>query len=337
MGESAGRVTTGVASKPTSPDDIGKPLTVEIHGHTIEIEPGSPLASCATPAYRRAYANYLLTGVSEGLQTSSGPSGGYMVAPPQVVAELIKNVDDLVFMRTLGKVLPPIAQGASAGVVSLDADPGDAEWTSEVPASDIAEDTSMVFGKRELTPHGLTKLIKVSKKFLRAATTSPESLINERMAYKFGITEEKAYLLGNGDQRPPGVYVASNDGVPATRDITSTKEASFTADDWMKVQYSFKDFHWNNVTWILHRDIVFNLRTLKNGQGDYVWSRGLNGTEAGASFIFSDDEQVRKIGYIGAKRYVRLTITPVANAGNSDISATAILSHARKRPHSSQS
>jgi hypothetical protein len=40
----------------------------------------------------------------------------------------------------------------------------------------------------------------------------------------------------------------------------------------------------------------------------------LNGTEALAGFIFSDDDQVRKIGYTGIKRYVRVTITPVANA-----------------------
>lgn len=40
----------------------------------------------------------------------------------------------------------------------------------------------------------------------------------------------------------------------------------------------------------------------------------LVGTEALASFIFSDDNKVFKIGYKGSKRYVRLTITPGANA-----------------------
>lgn len=40
----------------------------------------------------------------------------------------------------------------------------------------------------------------------------------------------------------------------------------------------------------------------------------LLGTEVGASFDFSDDNETRKIGYIGPKRYVRVTITPANNA-----------------------
>lgn len=51
----------------------------------------------------------------------------------------------------------------------------------------------------------------------------------------------------------------------------------------------------------------------------------LLGTEALAAFQFDDDNECRKIGYIGNKRYVRLTITPVANASAALISAVAIL------------
>ena len=43
----------------------------------------------------------------------------------------------------------------------------------------------------------------------------------------------------------------------------------------------------------------------------------LNLTEASASFDFADDNQVRKIGYRGDKRYARVTITPAGNdSGN---------------------
>lgn len=51
----------------------------------------------------------------------------------------------------------------------------------------------------------------------------------------------------------------------------------------------------------------------------------LLGTEALAAFQFDDDNEVRKLGYIGSKRYTRLTITPVANASAALISAVAIL------------
>lgn len=51
----------------------------------------------------------------------------------------------------------------------------------------------------------------------------------------------------------------------------------------------------------------------------------LLGTEALAAFQFDDDNEVRKLGYIGIKRYLRLTITPVANASAALISAVAVL------------
>lgn len=59
----------------------------------------------------------------------------------------------------------------------------------------------------------------------------------------------------------------------------------------------------------------------------------LVGSAAGASFGFADDDQTRKVGYIGPKRYVRLTITPANNAGNADLGAAALLgSPVRKLP-----
>lgn len=51
----------------------------------------------------------------------------------------------------------------------------------------------------------------------------------------------------------------------------------------------------------------------------------LLGTEVLAAFQYDDDNEVRKLGYIGAKRYTRLTITPVANASAAVLCAVAIL------------
>ena len=51
----------------------------------------------------------------------------------------------------------------------------------------------------------------------------------------------------------------------------------------------------------------------------------LLGTEALAGFTFGDDDSTRKIGYIGAKRYVRITITPSANSSAALFSAVAIM------------
>ena len=58
----------------------------------------------------------------------------------------------------------------------------------------------------------------------------------------------------------------------------------------------------------------------------------LVGDEAGGSPTFADDDECRTLGYIGSKRYVRLTITPATNTGLADVAAQCILSGARKGP-----
>lgn len=50
----------------------------------------------------------------------------------------------------------------------------------------------------------------------------------------------------------------------------------------------------------------------------------LNGTESGAAFQFDSDNQTRKIGYVGGKRYTRITVTPSANASAALIGVLAI-------------
>jgi hypothetical protein len=50
----------------------------------------------------------------------------------------------------------------------------------------------------------------------------------------------------------------------------------------------------------------------------------LNGTEADASFLFSADDSVFKLGYSGSMRFIRLTITPAANASAALLAAVGI-------------
>ena len=49
------------------------------------------------------------------------------------------------------------------------------------------------------------------------------------------------------------------------------------------------------------------------------------GQEASTAFTYANDDIVRAIGYVGTKRYVRLTITPSGNnSGNLPMSVTAL-------------
>lgn len=59
----------------------------------------------------------------------------------------------------------------------------------------------------------------------------------------------------------------------------------------------------------------------------------LIGTEALAGFTFANDGICRKIGYIGVKRYVRVTVTPTGNnSGDWFMAGVALLGHPRVAP-----
>jgi len=66
--------------------------------------------------------------------------------------------------------------------------------------------------------------------------------------------------------------------------------------------------------------------------GAAVADADMIGTEAVAGFQFDDDGEVRKLGYIGSKRYTRMTITPVGNTGAWPIGVLAVLAHAGLKP-----
>ncbi|MBN9235102.1 MULTISPECIES: hypothetical protein [Phyllobacteriaceae] len=58
----------------------------------------------------------------------------------------------------------------------------------------------------------------------------------------------------------------------------------------------------------------------------------MNGGLVNAGFTFAADNACRKLGYVGAKRYVRATITPANNTGAAPVAALWMLSHMNQAP-----
>jgi HK97 family phage major capsid protein len=231
---------------------------------------GSPEALRMSADYRKNYMNYLATGERLGLQVGVDTKGGYL-APPTVVAELIKFLDNMVFMRGICRTITTPGT-VSLGVPTWDTDPNDCDWTAEVPASAITEDDAARIGKRELMPHLLTKLLKMGMVLLNSNTLfSVESLLAERLAYKFAITEEQAFLTGTGIQQPLGVFTASSSGIATTRDTTAAATTTFTMDELISTLYSLKAAYQARSTWIFHRDTVQRIRKFKTGDSQYLW------------------------------------------------------------------
>lgn len=238
----------------------------------------------ATELRAQAFRRYVMGGQGamsaderRALAFDTDSAGGYLSPPQEFVARLIKAIDDQTFIRRFGTVFP--LQGAhSLGVPSLENNPADADWTAEIGS--VSEDSTMSFGKRELQPHLLSKLIKVSMKLLRQSVLPAENIVADRLGYKFAITQEKAFLTGSGAAQPLGVFTASANGISTSRDVsTGNTTSSMTTDGLLEAKYSLKGQYWMSAQWLFHRDGVKQIAKLKDGEGQYLWRESVRAGE----------------------------------------------------------
>lgn len=279
LGQDAGRQVPPGSPRNRGGDGV-QALTFDFgRAGKVELSPRHPLHNLNTLEYQDAFLRYL-RGESRdweqlGLKVGDDARGGYL-APMAFVAMLVKFLDDEVFVRQLATVLPPTS-AKSVGVLSYDTDYDSADWTAEIPASDISEDDDARFGGREMIPHLLTKLVKASQKLVRSSTLNISSFVASRLAYKFGTTEENACLNGSGSQQPLGVFTASTQGITTSQDMTASATTSFTADNLIDTLYDLKDAYVARATWIGSREFRRRCRKLKDGEGRYLLVENQNG------------------------------------------------------------
>jgi HK97 family phage major capsid protein len=231
---------------------------------------------------KKAFRNFVLNGTSalsadesRALSAGTDTAAGFLVAPMEFIKELIVKVKNLVFIRGEATTFP-LNAGVSMGAPSLETDVDDPDWTGEITA--VAEDASLAFGRRELTPHPLSKLVKISNKLLRAAALDPEAIVMDRLAYKFGVAMEKGYLTGSGVQQPLGLFVASALGINTDRDFygvgmdAANTETAIGADGLIAAKYALKAQYMAKAKWLFHRDAVKQIAALKTGDGQYLFN-----------------------------------------------------------------
>lgn len=244
-----------------------------------------------------AARRFLLNGETRALSAGSATGGGYTVMPIQFMQGLLKFLDDVVFIRARASVVS-VPNAEALGIMTLESDLADADWTSELGTG--SEDTSEPFGTRELRPHPLAKRIKVSNKLMRISTLAPEAIVTQRLGYKFGITEEKGFLTGHGAGQPLGIFAASIDGIPTSRDIaTDNTTTAMTFDGLINAKYSLKGQYHARAVWGFHRDGVKQIAKIKDLQNNYIWE---------PSKVVGDPDRILGIPYFMSE-YIPNTFT----------------------------
>jgi HK97 family phage major capsid protein len=236
---------------------------------------------------RAAYTGWVRTGrIGQALRASQNrasevrdlvlgtdTAAGYLITPTQISQSIVTQCADYTFIRDLAHV-ERVTEAKSLGVRQLTARADDFDWTTEIAS--VTADTGLTMGRRDLTPNIMTKLVKASIRLLMASGDA-SSLINAQLAYKYGLTLEKACLTGDGSGKPLGVFTASSNGIATSRDLTSGTSGDFTADDLIGLKFNIKQPYLQGPksSWILHRTIVLKIRKFKDSYGQYLWQPGL--------------------------------------------------------------
>ena len=212
--------------------------------------------AAAVTAYRNSYT------------LDVGATAGYLTAPMEFREELIKGLNDSTFMRAIGHITPTIGAAQSLGYPYRKTEAADADWLAETATA--PEESTLEYGQREFKPHRMAKLIKLSQTLMRHAPMASDTL-REELRYRIAITQEKAYMTGDGSGKPLGVFTASESGITTARDIETAAAGKLTMDDIFEAKYALKGQYHARANWVMHRDLVKTIAKLKDNNGQYIW------------------------------------------------------------------
>ena len=227
--------------------------------------------------YAKAFERWLRKGVAgldvdehKALAVGDGPTGGYLVQDT-FLGQLIEKAREVSVMRQIATVLPMVPSG-SVITPTEENMLSDAEWTSELDTG--ADDTVEPFGRRRLTPKPLAKRIRVSNTFLRVPTFDVEGYVRDRMAYKFAVPEERAFISGAGDAQQPMGLLSAAAGLPR---YTTLAAGVIDGDDIINWIYGLNGAYARSPKAVIlcNRSFIRKVRQMKDGNGNYIWQPGL--------------------------------------------------------------
>lgn len=221
-----------------------------------------------------AFSNHLRMGNQKTLEAYNAISqdvatqAGNLVAPQQFVSELIKELDNTMPIRQFAKKYT--LQGAqSLGFPKRTARMNSAAWGTET--SEPKADTALTIGKREFKPNFATAEILVSRTLINNAP-NVDAIVRGEVAYNMGELLENAYMTGDGNAKPLGLFTADDCGISTARDIATGNTATdITFDGLMEAKYAIKGQYQPNLRWLFHRDALKQIAKIKDSNGQYIW------------------------------------------------------------------
>ena len=201
--------------------------------------------------------------------TGEAPGGAAALAPEEFLHEILKEVEKEAILYSRVRKLP-VSGAGSLGVPYEKTDATAAEWTNEIPATEIGYDKAWEFGKRSLSPIDLVKQILITKKILAASAFPIDTLAKDKIVEKLTSAFENGIINGSGTNQPLGVFTASADGIPASRDV-ETGASAISADDLINTKMSLRPEYRSKAVWVMSTEVLKDVMKLKATDGRYLW------------------------------------------------------------------
>lgn len=222
--------------------------------------PGGKEEKADDATERKAFIQFLQTGNVEGKAlTTADDTSNHVLAPEQIEAEFIRNLVEYSPIRTIADV-----RSTRAGNVILPKRTGitNAVWVGETDARTASQPT---LGQAEIATKEIATFVDIS---LRLVEDSANVLaeVNLALAEDFGQKESLAFVSGSAALEPSGFMTDA--GIVATNAASGTV---IDPDELIAMMYALPATYRNAGTWVMNGTTLAHLRTLKDGDGRYLW------------------------------------------------------------------
>ena len=196
----------------------------------------------------------------KALSTDADSAGG-VLSPTSLSAQIIPYLHDRSVMRNIpGLTIVPMGNmlARDYGAVT---EPPTFSYGSE--GGSLSEDTSLKFGSKHLELSKMSCMIYVSSEMLRHPGPDADLIIKNELSKALAEEETRLLFVGKGGNRPQGIYYNSR--------VNRTDLAGVlpSYDDLMEGEKELLESNAQLTYWAMAPVAMHNLRTLKDGNGDY--------------------------------------------------------------------
>lgn len=193
------------------------------------------------------------------LSSSDDTQAGYL-ASRQMVNEVIKDITEISQMRTIARVIPSSKKGIE---IPKRTGTPTAQWAGDGVDTTA---TNSTYGLETIDADELVAVTDVAASMLEDSDFPLAAFLQEDMAEQFAYAEGLAFVNGNGVKKPQGLLTATG-----LVEKANGHASALQADGIIALTFGIKTAYANNGSFVLNRNTLFAIYTLKDGQGQYLY------------------------------------------------------------------